>query len=35
MNYVLQVIGGAAILLAGALLLTLFNRLDASIRLQK
>jgi galactitol-specific phosphotransferase system IIC component len=31
MNYVLYVIGGAAILLACALLLTLFNRLDASM----
>jgi hypothetical protein len=35
MNYVLYVIGGVAILIAGALLLTLFNRLDASNRLQK
>ena len=35
MNYVLYVLGGVAILIACALLLTLFNRLDASNRLQK
>jgi hypothetical protein len=31
MNYVLYVLGGAAILLACVLLFTLFNRLDASV----